>query len=534
MRVYKPTYSKPLPERAKVFTCKRGRYEGKQYAKFKDSRGRMTEARLTESGNKILVETSHWHIQFVDHLEIRRRLKAYTNERQTERLADTIQDLLNCKANNAPLTDELQRSIEALPARVRDELIGFGLVDPHLTADKTLREYVEDFRDHLISKERSAPYIKEIVGCLNRVFDDCGFRAWSDISPHRLKEYLDDLRDGGKGISRRRYNGLLGMVKYLCRWLAKNRNLTSPVEYMDGFDNQQVDARHPRRVLGIDEFRRLLEAVLEGPKIYGLTGYDRNLVYRLAAETGLRSCDIRRLRKQDFDFKEQKITIIAGRIKNRQDAVVFLKPATAAEIEQYCASKLPQAQVFHLTDKTSLMVQFDLRNANIPYCENGLYFDFHSLRHQCASLLGMNPETPEAVRQSAMRHKTPDMVRHYTHAFEEQQRQAINALPDLTQPSRQKQKAAKTGTDGPNVTGEILSKSCLGGASIRSDTGAGGKQNLDGLQETALCDNKADTVRSTEPKVRGSSPLRRSSQPIENKTVTETGGLSDGKSFLSN
>jgi integrase len=96
-----------------------------------------------------------------------------------------------------------------------------------------------------------------------------------------------------------------------------------------------------------------------------------------------------------------------------------------------------------VTDKTAPMVRFDLANtvvmdANgkeilpaIPYVdEHGEYFDFHSLRHQCASLLAMNPETPEAVRQKAMRHKTPAMTRHYSHAFEDQQREAIESMPD--------------------------------------------------------------------------------------------------------
>jgi integrase len=505
MRVYKPTYSKPLPEGAKTFTCKRGKDEGKQFAKFKDSRGHVTQARLTKSGDKILCETSHWHISFEDNLGIRRQLKAYSNERATERLADKVEDLLSCKANNQQPDDELSKWLEQVPAAIRNELIRFGLLDPERAAiGKALSEHVQEYKDHLGRKERSEAYVKEVGGTLSRIFADCGFATWSDISAAKLKDYLDGLRDGGKGISKRRYNGLLGAVKSFCRWMVKQQKASSsPIEYLDSLDNQQTDPRHRRRVLELNDFRRLLEAALTGPKIYGLSGRQRNLIYRLAAETGLRSCDIRRLRKRDFDFKEQKIAIKAGRIKNRQDAVVFLKPATAVEIEQYCANKLPHAQVFHLTDKTSLMVQFDLRNANIPYCENGLYYDFHSLRHQSASLYGMNPETPEAVRQKLMRHKSPEMTRHYTHAAEEQQRKAINDLPDLTQPSKESQAAVKTGTDDRN----FLSKSCFEGAPIRSNTEASGKENLDSVQKTQLSANNEGAVRTVDPKVEGSSPF---------------------------
>ena len=49
MRVYKPTYSKPLPKGAKVFTRKHIKY-----AKYKDAKGHTTEARLTKKGDKMM------------------------------------------------------------------------------------------------------------------------------------------------------------------------------------------------------------------------------------------------------------------------------------------------------------------------------------------------------------------------------------------------------------------------------------------------------------------------------------------------
>ncbi|MHC4517526.1 MAG: hypothetical protein ACYTAS_02965, partial [Planctomycetota bacterium] len=188
---------------------------------------------------------------------------------------------------------------------------------------------------------------------------------------------------------------------------------------------------------------------------------------------------------------------------------VYLKPATAAEIKQYCANKLPNAPAFCVTGKAAKMVRLDLANTAlkdvngkeivpaIPYVdENGEYFDFHSIRHMCASLLGMNPDTPETVRQQAMRHKSPEMTRHYTNSFEDQHREAIAALPDLTRPSSESQAAVKTGTDNRNVTGEILSKSCFESASVRSDMEASGKQDLDCGQKTRLDANSEGAIQT--------------------------------------
>jgi hypothetical protein len=78
--------------------------------------------------------------------------------------------------------------------------------------------------------------------------------------------------------------------------------------------------------------------------------------------------------------------------------------------------------------------------------------------------------------QQAMGHQSTEMTRHYTHAFEDQAREAIESLPDLTQPSRKSQAAVKTGTDN-----QILLNSCFDSASLRSITQTSGKENLDGI-----------------------------------------------------
>ena len=515
MRLFKPTYSKPLPEGAKILRRKDGKY-----AKYRDKRGRLQEARLTKTGDKILVETKEWHIGFEDNLGIRRDVRCYTDHQATQRLADRIQQLMNHKANNLPLDNELQKFIEDLPARIRDELTGFGLLDgQRIAAGKKLTEYIEEFEDYLTKKERNTKHIREITGTLRRIFSDCGFVTWTDIKPEPLMNFLNGLRDEGRGISKRRYNGLLGTAKQFCKWMVKQRKAaSSPIDYLDGLDNPQTDQRHQRRVLELDDFRRFLDAALTGPKIYGMTGRERNFAYRFTTETGLRSIDLHRLRVQDCNFKERKIVIEPGRIKNKQRSFVYLKPATAIELQQYCANKLPHTKVFHLTDKTSKMVRFDLANTAIkdakgkeilpaiPYVDsNGEYFDYHSLRHQSASFFGMNPDTPEAVRQQLTRHKSPEMARHYTHASEQQQRQAIEALPDLTQPSKEAQSKVKTGTDN-----EILSNSCFGDGQQQTPADTSGKKIVGSVEKTPLCDYNEGPERIPKPKVRGSSPLGRS------------------------
>ena len=100
MRVFKPTYSKPLPEGAKTFLCKQGKDKGKMLARWKDGQGHTQTARLTKAGDKILCEVNHWHIEFDDHLGRRRKIKGHTSRDATEWDARQIQKLLDCKAGH--------------------------------------------------------------------------------------------------------------------------------------------------------------------------------------------------------------------------------------------------------------------------------------------------------------------------------------------------------------------------------------------------------------------------------------------------
>jgi len=90
-----------------------------------------------------------------------------------------------------------------------------------------------------------------------------------------------------------------------------------------------------------------------------------------------------------------------------------------------------------------------LADAGIPYVVDGLYFDFHALRHQTGTLLAAGEVHPK-VAQSIMRHGDIDLtMSRYTHALTGQEAQAVEAMPDLST-SGSKQELA-TGTDNVPV-----------------------------------------------------------------------------------
>lgn len=446
MRTYKRASVIELPEKAKIFTPKKGKYKGRERVRFKSKSGKVVEGFLSRNRESVRIESKYWYIAFTDNSRNHRELKAFTSEAESRRMGDKIKELLDCVANSGQPNKELREWLEGLPEAIMSKLVEFELARNLRIAGKTLAEYIELFRADLASKEITTQQVKQTVGAVKRLCDACGFVTWSDVRPEPLKTYLDSLRDGSRGITRRTYNNLLKTAKRFCKWMVERKfAATSPLVFLKGFENIR-DERHPRRALEPDDFLHLLEVTKTQPKLFRLTGVERSLIYRFAAQTGFRRGEMNRLTVQDFDFKNRVVRLTANKTKNRRKAEQPLPKQLALDMQQYVKGKLPTAEAFHITDKTSKIIQADLKAAGIPYVDNGEYFDFHSLRHQFASALGELSDMSESERRELTRHLSQELLDRYSHVRLQRKRAVVDRLPDLTQPSR-KMKQNATGTD---------------------------------------------------------------------------------------
>lgn len=252
-------------------------------------------------------------------------------------------------------------------------------------------------------------------------------------------------------MSAQTFNFYLQAIKQFGKWMVQDQQASeSPFEHLKGV-NVRTDRRHDRRALEPDEIRRLLEATATAPMRYGMSGCERYLLYRFAAETGLRANEIRNLKVRDFDFDNLTVTAKAGYSKRRRDDVQPLRPDMAALLKDFFTGKMPNVKAFggtckQLTKRTSDMIKVDLADAGIPYGDDaGRFADFHSLRHTTGSLLAASGVHPK-VAQSIMRHSDINLtMSRYTHTLAGQEAKAVAGLPDLSLPSSEKQVA--TGTD---------------------------------------------------------------------------------------
>ncbi len=133
--------------------------------------------------------------------------------------------------------------------------------------------------------------------------------------------------------------------------------------------------------------------------------------------------------------------------------VLPLRKATAEELKRFLKRKTPKSQVFSMPceSKVCEMLQEDLTESKIPYeDDSGRFCDFHAFRHTTGTFLAANGVHPK-VAMAIMRHSKIDLTMSvYTHMLTGQEAQAVDSLPDLTQPSKQLQESMvrATGTDG--------------------------------------------------------------------------------------
>ena len=420
--------------------------------------------------------TTNWYVELTDHLERVQRVPGFTSKAATAELGRKLEALIDCRGAGLTPDRTLARWLEDMPPRLRTRLVKIGLLDTErAAAGKPLAEHVEDFRADL-KAERTARHADLVAGRAGRLLDGCGFKQWSDLSPERVTAYLADLRNGKKELSVQTSNFYLQAAKQFCRWMVTTRRASeSPLVGLKAL-NVRTDRRHDRRVLTADELRRVIAAAEIGLAFRGMSGADRAMLYRVAVETGLRASELRSLTRASFRLRGDPptVTVQAAYSKRRRTDALPLRPAMAAMLTDFLATKHPGAMAFNMPPSTctAKMIRRDLSAARAAWLKEaehdpeehrrreatwylkytddaGRVADFHSLRHTFITNLargGVHPKTA----QTLARHSTITLTMdRYSHTILTDQSDALACLPNL--PAVAAQRAAATGTDGPRA-----------------------------------------------------------------------------------
>ena len=400
-----------------------------------------------------------WTCRGRDHSGTIHTVQGFKDKKLSQDLARQIERIVDCRSQNSILRADLADWVQKLAPRIRDRLAAIGLLDAHT---RPLEEHLDAFEAEVRGRGNTDQHTDATVRRIRKILiKKLKAEHWQDVDPGQVMAAITSLKHGTRPISAGTKNDFLRDIKSFARWCVQNgRLLESPIEHLRRLDAGKVraDHRHKRRPLTLEEARKLLEVTDSAPEHHGMTGPDRALLYQLAIETGLRGNELRSLRKQSFDLEASTptVTVQCAYTKNREEATLPLRRATAERIKDHLANRLPAAPTFSMPRRTELteMLREDLALAEIPVRDDsGRILNFHALRHTTGSWLAAAGVHPKII-QRILRHSTITLTMDtYTHPFAVDEAAAIQRLPNLN--PDHKLLAAATGTAGdPDLRGQ--------------------------------------------------------------------------------
>jgi integrase len=509
--VRRKTFTKPLPDRAELFTRK-----GETFAKWKDAGKTRTAPVVTDENGlprlgadgapRITLTASTYTAKYRDGagflVEVATGCRDKTAaeqflanlERQTERVLAGVATATECKA-----VEHQQAGIAG-----------------HFAA----------FLDHRKARGRCCRP-DETLSQLTRVADACGFTKLADVNAAALERWLSVQAENGTGAARR--NKYRATWVAFCNWAVRSgRLLTNPLVAVAKAD-EAADVRRQRRALTEAELLQLLDVARRRPLLDAATvrrgkhrgeviaelrpetvarlellGRERALVYKTLVLTGLRKGELASITvgQLDLDADPAYLTLDAADEKNREGNSIPLRHDLAADLRQWladmaqarqdaasnaptlpfdsrdqnpaecvtrnsggrkrasyqeCSTLPPDTPLFTVPAGLVRILDRDLKAAGIPKRDDrGRTVDVHALRHSFGTLLsaaGVYPRTAQA----AMRHSKIDLTMNtYTDPRLLDVAGAVELLPDLPLDAGDRTGAettarVATGTDGGTV-----------------------------------------------------------------------------------
>jgi integrase len=398
-------------------------------------------------------------ILYFDENGDRRKAKGCTDKAESERIANRLENEVSLR--RAGLIDrkaEVYRDRESTP----------------------LASHIADWEANLIAQGHTVKHAKHttnrvrrlvamMLGAKEALIDhrclrpndrgDVAVKIMNAIAPARLSTLnRDKVQDAiarfkAAGWSLQTCNHYRAAAKAFSKWCHDSERTREDIlRGVKGF-NVKEDRRHDRRTVSLDELRTLIEAAEHGPIVMRMTGPQRALCYRLAVASGLRYSEIAIIAPESFDWNAPSVTVEAAYTKNGETATLPLPTDLAADLAAYVAPLPPGKPIFPLpADKGAKMLRKDLAVAGIEYEDvSGLFFDFHSLRCQTATLADQAGISPRVV-QKMMRHSSLELTGRYTRPRAVDIEAAAGMLPNLKPEGDRPEATFLTGTDSAPVS----------------------------------------------------------------------------------
>lgn len=442
-------------------------------------------------------KTKRFHVEFLDHRGRRQRVPAFTDRGASRTLESKLKTLVALRAANATPDAVMREWLERLAPDLRNRLAKMDLLTARqVAARRPLTELLDDWEKHLTAKGTSASQIRSVVGRALRVLDGVTAAHWLDIDAAKVEQFLKSAREREtKPLSARTSNFHLQAARQFCKWAVRTGIASEDPLRMLTFLNAEEDRRRERRALNAVELKTLLVTTEGGPDRAGMSGKERALLYRVAAETGLRKNEIKTLMVADLDVADAEhasLRVRAANAKNGREARLPLRPATARALIAHIENRTPLSVVFTTPKhwRAADMLAADLATAEIKAKDDaGRVIDFHALRTTFGTNLARGA-VPLQLAQRLMRHSDPKLTSSvYTVLSRDDERAAVAALPNIDAPAdvpgAAEQRATGTDDAGPTLWGSLWGRGGFGGKGRDPEGPAHARFGIPGQTRTA-------------------------------------------------
>lgn len=376
-----------------------------------------------------------WWLEFRDANEIIQRWGLGTTDKD---VADIVAAQINSlnewakKGLNPP--EDLVRWVRGQELKLRGRIYRAGLLQTEqANSTKPILEHLEDYIENkALSSSKKNYYVQQVDSSIKRIISGCGFIYWSDVDGHKINQFIGKLIREHK-MSRNTGNHYAIYFKGFATWLKRQGRITEiPVIESISFEQAQ------QRAFEYDEWSRLLEATKKAPTRFGLTGFQRYILYKLALDSGLRKEELANLTRTSFDFKCGTVFVPGKNTKNGKDALQKLTPGTRDLVQDYAKNKMPSTKLFIMPKRPEKMIREDCESAGIKTENYRGRIKFHTTRHTLATFLADKGVQPR-VLQKIMRHADiSTTMRYYTHLMSGSESAAIGKLQGIEKDTKEK------------------------------------------------------------------------------------------------
>lgn len=493
--IYKKTYTQHLPKNATIVEK-----NGKKMAMWMDGKGKKHFDQIT-TGKKGQIKIIRYSPVY---------LAQYRNA-----AGEMVYESTGCRDEQAAkhVLAELVKRAEHIRAGILSAQDCRTADHARLSLDEHIAVYLEHLQAKTVRGKRvSVEHRINVQRQLETLITDCKFRRLTDITRDAMEKWMNLSEKGGMGPRTR--NTYRAAIIAFCNWCVEtDRMAANPLSKLCAAD-EHADKRKQRRALTEEELNRLFAAASLRPLAeYGrrslplpseerkghnswhkeplvfekLTelankgrevlkdnlnfiadlewlGYERSLIYKVLALTGLRKSELASITIGQvwLDNKQPYLELKAKDEKAGRGAQIPLRTDIAFEIRKYMQEKLIRLQqetkkncnvvparlpaalpLFEMPRSMVGTFDRDLAAASIEkFDERGRSLDVHALRHTFGTHLSKAGVAPR-VAQAAMRHSSIHLTMNiYTDPTLLDVVGAINALPKFTSSSASNAKIA--------------------------------------------------------------------------------------------